>query len=266
MSMSAMKATSDDHDSTRSARDVLRERDALAAELAEARRMSADLLNMISHDIRAPLAVVLGGMKELTSPEVGTLNDDQKFLLGLMSRSGERLTRLAGNILMLARMQQGRMSLSPVRHDLRIVVKRVIDDFTRLDELGKVTIKRVEDDTPVEGNFDADRMVQLVTNVISNAIRFAKKEVRVFVRNAGDSMELVVEDDGNGIPADALPTIFDRLRVKAEGPKVATGLGLTIVKGIVDAHGGKVAAESGPKEGHLSGARFTVTLPKTPTT
>jgi signal transduction histidine kinase len=108
-------------------------------------------------------------------------------------------------------------------------------------------------------NGDEERLHQLVVNLGANAIRFTPRGGRVVVRliDADAELELQVEDTGVGIPADALPYIFDAYR-QAHRERGGTGLGLAIVRGIVDAHGGRVTAES--QEG--KGSRFTVLLPR----
>ena len=246
--------------------DVSCRRDA-AETLTRKEKLQLDLLSMISHDIRAPLGVVVGAMNELSNADVGPLNDEQKFLLNLVRRSVERLTRLASNIVYLGRMESGRADLKRRKTDLRTVVKHVSDELQRIDAGTTIVITQELPGTPIEANVDSERIQQVLVNLLSNAVKFAKKEVRVVLRTVPDAsadgdVEIEVTDDGSGIPEGAIAHIFERFS-RVDAPKSGTGLGLAIVRGILDAHGGTVRAVNlkslDPKQ---SGARLTVRFPR----
>jgi two-component system sensor histidine kinase KdpD len=246
--------------------DVSHRRDA-AANVARKEKLQLDLLSMISHDIRAPLGVIVGAMNELGNSDVGPLNDEQKFLLNLVRKSVERLTRLASNIVYLGRMEAGRADITRRKTDLRVVVKHVSDELQRVDAGTSIRITQKVPEAPVEANIDSERIQQVLVNLLSNAVKFAKKEVSVVLRPAPDAgpegdVEIEVTDDGSGIPENAIAHIFERFS-RVDAPKSGTGLGLAIVRGIVDAHGGTVRAVNlkslDPKQ---SGARLTVRFPR----
>ena len=233
-------------------------------ELSHLQRTQTNLLSMVAHDIRAPLGVIVGAINELSHQDVGELNDEQKFLLTLVRRSVERLTRLASNLVFLGRMESGRVELKKRRADLRAPVRTVADDIRRIDAGTSIDVVVEVPESPVEASVDGDRFVQVLTNLLSNAVRFAKKTVRVSLQPAGDSIELTVEDDGPGVPENAIAQIFERFS-RLDAPKSGTGLGLAIVRGVVDAHDGTVRAfnlqHTNPK---TTGARFVVRLPCEP--
>ncbi len=238
-----------------------------AETLTRKEKLQLDLLSMISHDIRAPLGVVVGAMNELSNADVGPLNDEQKFLLNLVRKSVERLTRLASNIVYLGRMESGRADLKRRKTDLRTVVKHVSDELQRIDAGTTILIKQELPDAPLEANVDSERIQQVLVNLLSNAVKFAKKEVKVVLRavpdgSADGDVEIEVVDDGGGIPETAIAHIFERFS-RVDAPKSGTGLGLAIVRGILDAHGGTVRAVNlkslDPKQ---SGARLTVRFPR----
>jgi PAS domain S-box-containing protein len=254
--------------------DVSHRREAAEA-LARKDKLQLDLLNMISHDIRAPLGVVVGAINELGNDDVGVLNDEQKFLLNLVRKSVERLTRLASNIVYLGRMEAGRAEITRRKTDLRVVVKHVSDELQRIDAGSTIVITQDLPDAPLEANVDSERIAQVLVNLLSNAVKFAKKEVRVTLRTAPDAgpgsqergsqerdVEIEVADDGSGIPEKAIASIFERFS-RVDAPRSGTGLGLAIVRGIVQAHGGSVRAVNlkslDPKQ---SGARLTVRFPR----
>ena len=230
-------------------------------ELSLLQRTQTNLLSMVAHDIRAPLGVVVGAINELSHQDVGELNDEQKFLLGLVRRSVERLTRLASNLVFLGRMESGRVELKKRHADVRALVRNVADDIRRIDAGTNIEIAVELPEEPAEAVLDADRFTQVVTNLLSNAVRFAKKLIRVRLHQVDAHVELCVEDDGTGIPEGQVAQIFERFS-RLDAPKSGTGLGLAIVRGVIDAHGGSVHAENmHDATAKITGARFTVRIP-----
>ncbi len=179
--------------------------------------------------------------------------------MDIIGQSSERLLGLVNQILEMSRLRAGLVELDRKPLNLAWLVDRVVDELHPRAEEADVTLERER----VGANFtylgDEERLHQLVVNLGANAIRFTPRGGRVVVRviDVGPEIELQVEDTGVGIPADALPYIFDAYR-QAHRERGGTGLGLAIVRGIVDAHGGRVTAES--QEG--KGSRFTVLLPR----
>ncbi|WP_394847586.1 ATP-binding protein [Pendulispora brunnea] len=230
-------------------------------ELSLLQRAQTNLLSMVAHDIRAPLGVIVGAINELSHQDVGELNDEQKFLLGLVRRSVERLTRLASNLVFLGRMESGRVELKKRLTDVRTLVRNVADDIRRIDAGTNIEIAVDLPEQPAEAVVDADRFTQVVTNLLSNAVRFAKKVIRVRLQQVDADVELCVEDDGPGIPDGQLANIFERFS-RLDAPKSGTGLGLAIVRGVIDAHGGSVHAENLQDANATRGARFTVRIPR----
>ena len=115
---------------------------------------------------------------------------------------------------------------------------------------------------PVPAEIDADRIADVVTNLVGNALRFARREVRVRLDGDGPLLSLEVADDGPGVPEEEIERIFDRFaRVGKGARKTGTGLGLSITKGVVEAHGGRIIAENRPP-GEGGGLRVRVLLPR----
>ena len=232
-------------------------------------RAHAAVLSIISHDIRAPLGVILGAVSELINPQIGPLNDEQRGLLQLVRRSSEKLGRLASNILFLNRVASARLALARQRVDARTVVRRAIEAFERSGELGRISIATEQPADSLDVEVDAELATQAIANVLANAVRFARAQVRVVVEAERDGARVLVEDDGPGFVPDSLAILFDREArhggTGASGGPAMPGLGLVVTKGIVDAHGGSIRAESlTDPAGRASGARVTMTLPRAP--
>ena len=231
----------------------------MASQLRQMEETKREFFETVSHELRSPLTSIRGAADLLREGVPGPLTEKQDRLMEIISQSSERLLRLVNQILEMSRLRAGLVELDRKPLNLAWLVDRVVDELHPRAEEAGVTLERER----VGANFtyrgDEERLHQLVVNLGANAIRFTPRGGRVVVRviDAGAELELQVEDTGVGIPADALPHIFDAYR-QAHRERGGTGLGLAIVRGIVDAHGGRVIAES--QEG--KGSRFTVLLPR----
>jgi two-component system sensor histidine kinase KdpD len=232
-----------------------------------------ETLTIVSHDIRAPLGVILGAVTELASPSLGALTEEQRALLQLVRRSCEKLTRLANNVAFLQRIEgpaEGKLDLATQRVDLRVLVRRALEGFAKAGEVGKLSVVTELPEAPAEVTVDPERASLALVNVLANAVRFARREVRVAIVTHEADVTVVVEDDGPGIAPTSMAGLFDRqARIRASAGKTASGLGLVIAKAIVDAHGGTIrgvnradgdapAAEATP----VRGARFEIGFPR----
>ncbi|MGH7304227.1 MAG: sensor histidine kinase [Candidatus Rokuibacteriota bacterium] len=214
----------------------------------------------VSHELRSPLTSIRGAAELLREGVPGPLTDKQKRLTDIVSVSSGRLLRLVNQILEMSRLQAGLVELERSTLDLAGVVERAVEELHPLASEAGVSLECER----IGGSFtycgDVERLHQVLVNLGANSIRFTQPGGRVVARviDAGPEFELQMEDTGVGIPADALPHIFDAYR-QAHRERGGTGLGLAIVRGITEAHGGRVTVES--REG--KGSRFTVLLPRT---
>jgi two-component system sensor histidine kinase KdpD len=233
----------------------------------ERAREHAELLSIVSHDIRAPLGVILAAISELTNPRVGTLTEEQRGLVLLVRRSSERLNRLAGNVQFLKRIVAGEVTLARQATDLRDVARRAVESFEKSGELGKKVhaTLRVPDDR-VGATGDAELLVHATTNLVANAIRAARSEVVVTALVEDGVPTLLVDDDGPGISPALLPVLFERGSGDPSGPSmpgVQRGLGLVVVRGIVAAHGAALSGDNrADAAGKTLGARLRLALPE----
>jgi signal transduction histidine kinase len=232
---------------------------AMAARLRQHDEVKEEFFATLSHELRSPITSVREAAHLLADGVPGPLTPKQARMVDIIRRSTDRLLRLVNQILDVSRLRAGVLPLERVPLDLDWLVGRAIDELRPQADEAKVTLERERVGTRFTVVGDEDRLVQVVVNLLANAVRFTPVGGRVTVRlvDAGSECELQVEDTGVGIPPAELPHVFESYR-QAHPGKGGTGLGLAIVRGLVHAHGGRVTAES--QEG--KGSRFTVLLPR----
>jgi len=232
---------------------------AMADRLRQHDEMKEEFFATLSHELRSPITSVREAGHLLADGVPGPLTPKQARLVDIIRRSTDRLLRLVNQILDASRLRAGVLPLEHVPLDLDWLVGRAMDEMRPIADEGKVTLVRERVGTRFTVQGDEDRLVQVVVNLLANAVRFTPVGGRVTVRliDAGPECEIQVEDTGVGIPAQELPHVFESYR-QAHPGKGGTGLGLAIVRGLVQAHGGRVTVES--QEG--KGSRFTVLLPR----
>src|ERR671931_1382860 len=231
----------------------------MASQLRQMEETKREFFATVSHELRSPLTSIRGAVDLLHDRAPGALTEKQQRLTDIIGKSSDRLLRLVNQILDMSRLRAGLVELDRRPLDLVCLVDQVVEEIHPQAEEAGVSLERERFGSHFAYLGDEERLHQLVVNLGANAIRFTPRGGHVVVRviDTGQELELQVEDTGVGIPADALPHIFDPYR-QAHRERGGTGLGLAIVRGIVDAHGGRVTAES--REG--KGTRFTVLLPR----
>ncbi len=231
----------------------------MASQLRRMEETKAEFFASVSHELRSPLTSIHGSIELLREGAPGPLTERQRRLTDIIGLSSERLLRLVNQILEMSRLRAGLVELDRGPLDFAWLVDRAVEEIHPQAEEAGVTLEHERFGSHFAYLGDTERLHQVVVNLGANAIRFTPRGGHVVVRliDTGPELELQVEDTGVGIPADALPHIFDPYR-QAHRERGGTGLGLAIVRGIVDAHGGRVTAES--REG--KGSRFTVLLPR----
>jgi PAS domain S-box-containing protein len=234
------------------------EQRARAIRTQEAVRERDEFISVAAHELRTPLTALrlkLDGVARLAGATDKRLADR----LAATNRQVERLTGLVERMLDISRIVVGRLVLARSRVDLGEVAREVIDDYRV-----QASHVRCELELAVSGDvtgvLDRDRMAQVITNLVSNAIKYAPgRPVDVAVRGDDERIRLTVTDRGIGIPASDLGRIFDRFQRAAPVANYAgLGLGLHIARHIVEAHGGTISVTSQPGEG----STFTVDLPR----
>lgn len=227
----------------------------------EANRVKDEFLATLSHELRTPLNAILGWAAMLRSGDVSA--DKYELALRTMERAARSQAQLVEDLLDFSRIMAGRLRLDVRAVNVSEVVEAAAETVRPTAELKEISLDAVLDPAggPVSG--DPDRLQQVVWNLLSNAIKFTPRGGRVQVRveRVNSHVEIVVTDNGEGIPRDFLPHIFDRFRQADASHSRAhggVGLGLSIARHLIEAHAGFIHAAS---DGPGKGATFTVVLP-----
>jgi signal transduction histidine kinase len=239
-------------------RDLTRAFNRMADRLGEIDRLKDEFFTGISHDLRTPLAAIRWSADLLHTGSLGVLTPKQMRLAETIQSSSRRLLALVGQIVELGRLRAGQLQLDLRSTDLRGVIGQAVEEMRPLAEHGQLRLDvAVPDDLPTI-MADADRLHQIMVNLLANAVRFTPPGGRVSVSVVRESAEVAVQvaDTGVGIPADLVPKIFDPYEQAHRG-RGGSGVGLTVVRGLVEAHGGRVWVESEEARGSC----FTFTLP-----
>jgi chemotaxis family two-component system sensor kinase Cph1 len=223
-------------------------------------RARDDLLAVVSHDLRNPLASILLHADAMLTP---TLADHERNVpvphggAERIKRAAVHMKSMIDDLLDLASIEAHRFTLHVQPVESRGLVEEAVQIASPLADAKQITVEVELIDTP---SLDADpeRILRVLSNLLGNAIKFTPRGGTITVRAArlGDDLSITVADTGPGIPAADLPHVFDRYWKASAASSPGTGLGLYIAYGIIEAHGGKIRAESS-----AGGASFTFTLP-----
>jgi len=217
-------------------------------ELREALEVKSNFTSMVSHELRTPLTAIKEGINIVFDGTSGEINSKQKEFLDIASRNVDRLVRLISDILEFQRLGFGKKQFVMQENDINEVIKE-IEKLMKPQAMAKglnLTVK-VANDLP-RINFDRDKIIQVLTNLVSNAIKFTEKGRIVISATKGDNViEVLVEDTGYGISKEEIPELFRSFHQLKSGKKFViggAGLGLAICKKIIEKHNGEIWADS----------------------
>ena len=229
--------------------------------LLELDRLKDEFVALVSHELRTPLTSIRGYLELVMDGEAGPVTDDQRQFLGVVERNANRLLDLVGDLLFLAQIEAGKLSLEVGAVDLAALAAESVETARPLAEEKGVTLTLATSPLPLLAG-DRARLAQLLDNLVSNAIKFTPEGGRVDVRASASNGNAILEvrDTGMGIAAEEQEHIFERFFRTSRATEQAiqgTGLGLAISKAIVHAHGGAITLASSEGEG----ATFKVAIP-----
>ena len=227
--------------------------------LQELERLRAEFLAMVSHELRTPLAAVKGSVTNLLDPSATLNSAESRQFLQIIDAQTDRMRSLISNLLDVARIATGTLSVAPEPTDPETLTTEAGIVFRLAGHKHTLAIDLPPDLPWVMA--DRERLVQVLSNLLTNAARHSPESstIRLTAVQKEFHVAVSVSDEGRGIPAESLPHLFRKFsRIEGETRGGDTGLGLAICKGIVEAHGGRIWAES---EGPGLGTSFTFTLP-----
>jgi two-component system sensor histidine kinase KdpD len=229
--------------------------------LVESERLRTALFNSLSHDLRTPLASIIGAVTGLLEDQNVVYSPEaRKELLKTILHGAERMNRFISNLLDMARLESGMLRLNKEWCDLQDIIGVAIN------RLGDTLTRRpldidIQDGLPLV-QADGILIEQVLINLLDNALKYsdATSQIMISVRQEGKQLEIVIANQGHSIPEADLSKIFDKFyRLSSPLQVSGTGLGLAICKGLIEAHGGEIWAENN----HLGGVTITFTLPLT---
>jgi two-component system sensor histidine kinase KdpD len=230
-----------------------------AAALEENERLRATLLSSLSHDLRTPLAAIIGAVTSLRQLGEKMTGAERQDLLASIEEEAGRLSRFVANMLDMSRIEAGalapRRELVDVGDVVRSAVERSRKEFPDLS----VAVSLASDLPPIRG--DAHLLAQVVFNLLDNANKYGGGRATVYARREGDELMLSVSDEGPGVKPQDLERIFEKFYRggRVDGRKAGTGLGLSICRGLVQAMGGTIVAQS--PAARRRGARMLLRFP-----
>jgi len=230
-----------------------------AKKLHEIDELKSTFFANISHEFRTPLTLILGPVKELINKE----NDkEKKKELKRVHRNADMLYGLVNQLMDLSKLEAGKMTLKTCEEDIVLIVKGIVLSFASLAERKNITLKFDSSNEEIIAFIDVDKLEKIVINILSNAFKFTNegKKIDVNIRVRNKRVEIIVADEGIGIPQDKLENIFDRFyQVDSSHSREheGTGIGLALTKELVELHKGTIDVESAEGEG----TTFIIRLP-----
>jgi signal transduction histidine kinase len=228
--------------------------ESMCEKLHELDRMKADFFASMSHELRTPLTSIKEGTGLLLEGVGGETSDKQRKLLGILAEESNRLISLVNLLLDLSKMEAGMMAYEFETGSIDPLIKRAVAEITPLVEAKQIRLESVLETSLPAVKIDPERILQVLRNLLGNAVKFTPKggQVSVEAKPLDGKVEVSVKDSGPGISADNLASIFDKFNQGSrQGPyaRQGTGLGLAIAKSIITSHGGTIWAESQAGQG-----------------
>ncbi len=230
--------------------------------IAEANRLKSEFISIVSHQLRSPLSNLKWSAELLASGRLGEMTGKQPEYLHIIKENIVRMGELVSDLLTVSRIEQGRLPLQKTSFSLKEIVESIIEKFRPYAEASNIKITFEAPDSLPQAFADASQTKSVVENLLDNAIRYikGKGEIRMVIEDKGNHLLFSIQDTGVGIPEKDQKHIFQKFFRSANIMKHQTqgsGLGLYIVKSIIEKSGGKIWFKS--KEGE--GTTFLFTLP-----
>ena len=231
---------------------------AVARDISEQRKveqMKSDFISVVSHELRTPLTSIRGSLGLIAGGVVGEVSDKVRPLIDIAAKNSERLVRLINDILDVEKIESGQMSFRLIPQEMMPLVEQAVESNRAYGEQFDVGLRIVESAPGVRVRVDADRMQQVLANLLSNAAKFSPRggtvEMRVTRRSHG-GVRVLVTDHGKGMPPEFEERVFEKFAqadASSTRQKGGTGLGLSISRAIIERHGGQIGFTTARGEG-----------------
>ncbi|NQT27761.1 hybrid sensor histidine kinase/response regulator [candidate division KSB1 bacterium] len=225
-------------------------------------RLKDDFISTVSHELRTPLTSMREAISVLHDGILGDVNEEQKDFLSLCLRNTDLLRRIVSDLLDISKIEAGRVKLKKARIPLSEVLQSAVDSFLPLAKSKHIDLKLEMTNDDVDVYVDQDRIVQVINNLIGNALKFTEKGwVDVHMQRQGDQVECIVKDTGRGIDEEDINHVFEKFQQfgsVVDPENKGTGLGLAISREIIELHGGTIRVESKLDQG----STFSFALPR----
>lgn len=236
-------------------------------QLKELDKAKDEFISMASHQLRTPLTTIKGYVSMLDEGDFGRLTKEQKEYVELALEGSNRMARLIGDLLDVSRMEAGKFFIDAQKLDLNIIVPQELDQLQNLAQSKNIDLRYVPPKKPVPiMNLDENKTRQVIMNLADNAVHYSAPpkgggKVEVRLERDGDDVVYVVRDNGIGVPKDQQGKLFTKMFRAKNAQEVrpdGTGLGLYLVKRVVEDQGGKLIFESTPGKGSVFGFRIPI--------
>lgn len=216
--------------------------------IKEAVAIKTEFTSMVSHELRTPLAVIMQGIKLVADGVCGELEKEQKYYLTMAERNVERLGRLINDVLDIQKLEAGMMEFNMQMNNINELVVQIQESMRPVAEKKGLNIDIIVDKSINEIKFDGDRIIQVLTNLVNNALKFTKDgKITIMTEKEDKNIKVSVSDTGSGIREEDMHKLFgkfEQIYTGRDRKTGGTGLGLAISKEIVERHNGKIWAES----------------------
>ncbi len=223
---------------------------------ARLERSRADLVSTVAHELRSPLTSVKGFTATLLAKWTRFTDEQKRVMLETVNNDADRVTRLITELLDVSRIESGRMEVHRQVVDVAARARRIVEGRVAAGEQEERFHLIVGDDLP-EMWLDQDKVDQILANLVENAVRHGRGTVTIEIESVGWGVAVSVRDQGEGVKPEVAPRVFRQFWRGNSRRRGGTGLGLFIVKGLVEAHGGTIVVQQAPE----GGAEFRFTMP-----
>lgn len=223
--------------------------------------MKDEFVNHVSHELRTPLSIVKESISQTLDGVLGQTTDQQRKILGMSLSGINRLIRIINDLLEVSKMEARKMNLTKAHFEIKPVLEELVTQFRPLAEQKGLRLTAVYGEDGLQVFADKDRLIQILTNLINNALKFTDKGlIEIAVTDTPEGVRFAVKDTGRGISEEDQQRLFSKFEQfgqPSQGHEKGTGLGLSICKGLVELHGGTIQVNSEIDQG----TAFIFTLP-----